>query len=564
MKKIKIFMAALTVFSLACGCTKDLDLSPKDTISDASFWASASDFQKAANALYSALPGFANFDTDADITFTYPNSASNSTLTTPDTDGSWSSPYTNIRNCNNLLEKADASTLGSSIQVYIAEAKFFRAFNYWLLYSRYGGVPLVTKVLDISSEELYGSRNTAKETVDFILQDLKNAAPDLPEEKDVPLANKGRITRGAANALMARIGLYEGTWRKFHNEGDEATYLDIAIEAANTVINSGQYSLFTAHGDDSYRLLFIDEGDDAPECILDRRYEREVQPHSFPTNNVQIGSSTNPTKLLADMYLCSDGLPVDKSPLFQGYEMRTSEYENRDPRMTQTILIPGSYIYQVLQQTEPMESWPFYPQRVYETGYMIYKYAPQNPNYLIPPFHAQQTYDHHIIRYAEVLLILAEATYEKNGSISDELLDRTVNLLRNRVGFTVYLSNAFVNANGLNMREELRRERTVELAIEGFRRDDLRRWKTAETELVKAIRGIKIVGTEWNQPIIVGVENKNPYLLPEWQDKTDAEGFIVCETATFRANFDPAKNYLMPIPAKQIQLNPNLQQNPKW
>jgi hypothetical protein len=114
------------------------------------------------------------------------------------------------------------------------------------------------------------------------------------------------------------------------------------------------------------------------------------------------------------------------------------------------------------------------------------------------------------------------------------------------------------------MREEIRRERTVELAAEGFRRDDLRRWKTAETELAKAVRGIKIVGTEWNEPIIVGLENKNPYLTPDWQSRVDAEGFIVCETAAFRSGFNPSKNYLMPIPAKQIQLNSNLQQNPGW
>jgi hypothetical protein len=440
--KIKMFLVALTVLSLT-GCTKDLDLSPKDTVSDASFWKSASDFQKAANALYAVLPGFSHFDTDADITFTYANSVSNSTLTAPDTDDNWENPYAQIRNCNNLLEKASASTLGSSIQVYIAEAKFFRAFNYWSLYRLYGGVPLATKVLDISSEELYGARNTAKETVDFILQDLRDAAPDLPEEKDVPTASKGRITRGAANALIARIALFEGTWRKFRDESDASAYLDMAVEVANTVINSGQYSLFTAQGADSYRLLFIDEGDDAPECILDRRYERYVQPHGFLMNE----GRPNPTKLMADMYLCSDGLPIDKSPLFQRYETRTSEYQNRDPRMTQTILIPGTAIYQSLISPEPVESWPFYPQRVFETGYMIYKYLAQNPDYMMPPNHSQQTFDHHIIRYAEILLIFAEATYEKNETVSDEILDKTVNLLRDRAGLTVHLSNAFVNAN---------------------------------------------------------------------------------------------------------------------
>jgi hypothetical protein len=114
------------------------------------------------------------------------------------------------------------------------------------------------------------------------------------------------------------------------------------------------------------------------------------------------------------------------------------------------------------------------------------------------------------------------------------------------------------------MREEIRRERTVELALEGFRWDDLRRWKTAETELKKPIRGIKIVGTEWAEPILINGEDRNPYKTQEWQVRTDAEGFIISEAASGRSTFNPEKNYLKPIPAKEIQLNPNLQQNPNW
>jgi hypothetical protein len=270
-----------------------------------------------------------------------------------------------------------------------------------------------------------------------------------------------------------------------------------------------------------------------------------------------------PTKQLADMYLCLDGLPVGQSPLFKGYQTLTSEFDNRDPRMPQTIMIPGTVCYAVLF-SEPLEHWPFNPDRVYTTGYIINKYVAQNPNYQMPPNHSQQTFDHHIIRYAEVLLIYAEALYEKNGSISDDDLNKTINLLRQRAGLTTPLTNAFVSANNLNMRDEIRRERTVELALEGFRWDDLRRWKTAETELTKAIRGIKIVGTGWAEPILVTGEDRNPYKTPEWQSRTDAEGFIISESVSGRSTFNPEKNYLKPIPAKEIQLNPNLQQNPNW
>jgi hypothetical protein len=562
MKKIfiKSLFAALLSICLT-GCTKDLDLSPLDSISDASFWKTPDDFRKAANALYAALPGFTTFDLDSDIAFNNPNSISNSTSTTPDTDGNWNSPYTRIRNCNNLLEKASASPIAADIKECVAEAKFFRAWNYWSLYRLYGGVPLVTKVLEINSEELYGTRNSARETVDFILQDLKDAIPDLPEESQVSTTDKGRITKGAANALRARIALYEGTWRKFRNDGEANSYLDIAVEAANTVIGSGQYSLFNSGSENNYFQIFDNEGDNSPECILDRRYEPLVSQHSFTRNH----NSCFPTKQLADMYLCTDGLPVDKSPLFRGYEQFTSEYENRDPRMAQTIMPPKTVAYSYLIPDVPIENWPFYPNNGTNWGYIFFKYYTQTPNAMIVPYLDQQGWDRHLIRYAEVLLIYAEAMFEKNGSISDDDLDKTVNLIRQRAGLSVPLTNAFVQANGLDMREEIRRERTVELALENFRWDDLRRWKTAEIELKKAVRGIKIVGTEWGtQPVIIEGVDHNSYPNPEWQNRTDAEGFIISESAEARSGFNPDKHYLRPIPAKEIQLNPNLQQNPGW
>lgn len=551
-------MALLVINTI--GCTKDLDLEPKDTMSDFSFWKTTADFQKAANTLYAALPGFSFFDLDADMAYNNPNTISNSTLSTPDTDNNWNNAYTRIRACNNLIDKVNNSSIAADLKVYLAEAKFFRAYNYWSLYRLYGGIPIVTKVLDINSPELYSARNSAKETVDFILQDLKEALPDLPEEKQVAITDKGRITRGAANALRARIALFEGTWRKFRNDPGANEYLDIAIEAAGTVINSGQYTLFTAQGAESYRKLFIDEGDNAPECILDRRYETLVNAQSFSRECQQLGYL--PTKQLADMYLCTDGLPVTKSPLFQGYKTRSSEFENRDPRMMQTIMIPGTVCYAIMFP-EPVAHWPFYPDRIYTTGYIMYKYISQNPDMQVAYIY-EHSFDHHIIRYAEVLLIYAEALFEKNGSISDDDLNKTINLLRQRAGLPTLLTNTFVSANGLDMREEIRRERTVELALEDFRRDDLRRWKTAETELKKAIRGIKIVGTEWTDPILISGEDRNPFKSPELQSRTDAEGFIVSEAASARSSFNPEKHYLRPIPAKEIQLNPNLQQNPNW
>ncbi|MDR0756703.1 MAG: RagB/SusD family nutrient uptake outer membrane protein [Tannerella sp.] len=538
---------------LLTGCSKDLDLTPRDTISDASFWKTANDYRLAANNLYLSLEGFGS-DTESDIAFNMPNSVSNGTYQPSETDGNWNDQYIYIRRCNNIIEKAATSPIAEEIKNYVAEALFFRAYNYWRLYRLFGGAPLVTKVLDIDSEELYGPRASRKDVVDFILKDLTEAASGLPESKSLSDADRGRITKGAATALKARVALFEGTWAKFRNDAGANAYLDMAIESASAVMNSGQYELYKGMGEESYRHLFIEAGDDCSEAILDRRYQIDISHHDYSFGIQQTGYL--PTKKLADMYLCSDGLPVTQSSLFQGYNTRTSEFQNRDPRMTMTFMTPGLMAYQPIHSGR-VENWPFYPQRNSNTGYIIYKYMSEDSVSMLT---RKQDFDNHIIRYAEILLVYAEAVFEKNGSISDADLDKSVNLIRQRVNMPG-LTNEFVAANGLNMQQELRRERTVELALEGFRWDDLRRWKTAETELKEDIKGIKIAGSEWTEPVIIEGSDRNPYADPAWQSKTDADGFIIAETGR---TFDPNRHYLRPLPTKEIAINPSLEQNPGW
>lgn len=550
------YMKAIIVgVLLLAGCKKGLDLVPLDTISDATFWKTPADFKLAANNLYLSLPDFKTdpvMDGNSDIEFSVPNTVSNGTYQVPIDDTRWSSPYTYIRRCNTIIEKASTSPIAADIKQFVAEAKFFRAYNYWELFRLYGGVPIITKALDIDSKELYDQRATRQETVDFILKDLTEAAADLPEQKSLAAADIGRSTKGAANALKARVALFEGTWGKFH--GGDNMYLTTAIEAAKAVMNSGQYALYSGNGEQSYRYLFIDQGENSSEGILDVRYKKDILDHLM-TYYIIIGDHL-PTKKLADMYLCDDGLPIAKSPLFQGYNTRISEFQNRDPRMTMTIVTPGKAIPQNLYP-KPEVSWPFYPQRNANTGYITYKYVSEDSL-----SNARGRYDFglRVIRYAEVLLTYAEAVFEKNEAISDEDLNKSINLIRARANMPP-LTNAFVAANGLDMREEIRRERTIEMALEGFRFDDLRRWKTAETELPQDIRGIKIVGTQWTDPIIQNGANRNPYAGASWQNNTDAGGFIIAEKGR---SFNTNKNYLMPLPSKEILINKDLQQNPNW
>ena len=184
------------------------------------------------------------------------------------------------------------------------------------------------------------------------------------------------------------------------------------------------------------------------------------------------------------------------------------------------------------------------------TGYMIRKFLDETDD----ATNKIAQYDFKEFRYAEFLLIFAEALYEKNGSITDADLDRKINVLRTRVNMPA-LTNAFVTAKGLNLLNEISRERTIELAFEGFSRDDLRRWKTAETELPQAIKGVKFVGTEY--------QTRYPDLTPGVDIQVDSDGFIVAEAASSRQFL--AKHYLDPLPLQQVQLSKGtLEQNTGW
>ena len=549
MKSILHKIKYLSLIIVLAGCKKDLDLAPKDQISDPSFWKRPSDFQLAANDFYFSLQGAHNYtENNSDIAFGQgPNSVSNGSYLVPGSSATWDNAYKYIRSTNYLLQKAEESKLGESINRWVGEALFFRAYQYWKLVKSFGGVPKIDKVLDVNSAELYSQRSTQAEIIDFILADLDAAVARLPKQSQLAAEEQGRVTQGAALALKARAALYQGTWAKYHSAGDPSKYLNAAIDASEKAVASNEYELYKGMGADSYKYLFILQGDDSKEVILARRYYANRATHNW-TRELWF-NYMYPTKNLADQYLATDGLPISQSPLFQGYNTLTSEFQNRDPRMAMTFIVPGSTIFfeqGILQPTFP----GFSGSNATQTGYMIRKFLDET----IDATQFRGEYDFKEFRYAEVLLNLAEALYEKNGSISDVDLNRTINVIRSRAGMPA-LTNAHVSTNGLNMRDEIRRERTVELAFEGFRRDDLKRWKTAETVMPQAIKGVKFVGTEY--------QTKYPNLQVGTDIIVDNNGFIIAEPAAARQF--AAKHYLDPLPLQQIQLSKGtLSQNPGW
>lgn len=569
----KLFVCMLTIVLLASSCSKDLDREPLDQLSEAAFFRNAEEFKLFVNQFYFELETFNLNDRQSDIIRGLaPNAVSNGTNVVPVVDGIWNDSYSTIFSTNFLLEKYDILEEDrEATAIYAAEAKFFRAYIYFRLLKRFGGVPLITQTLDTDSPELQAPRNTRQEVFAQIEQDLLEAISDLPLQSEIADSDLGRISKGAAQAFLARAYLFEGTWRKYKG-GDGSALIANAATHADAVISSNQYELFQddfGFGEEEFLHYFftLDNGiqqnpaniDKSAnnEFILAHKYDALLRRAPYIGRDWGAGQST-PTKALADMHLCRDGLPIDQSPLFGGRDLLASEFENRDLRMINFFQIPKQ------QYWNPSPAWgrdwsnPDDPDSGFiflsgsfgfgvatSTGYSNIKYEA----YGIP---LDNGIDYSVIRLAEVLLTYAEAVFERDGAITDADLNRSLNLVRQRAGLPA-LTNAFVGANNLDMLTEIRRERTVELAWEGFRFDDLRRWHTAHIELNKSVRGVKYLGTEFETD-----PDTSGQLL-----NFDAEGFIIAEDESTRL-FSENKNYLFPIPSGQILVNPNLEQNPGW
>lgn len=538
MKKYLFF--ALIILGVI-SCDDILDKSPKTEISPVNFWKTEADFKMAANALYNSISNNYGETIDLQADDYYGRSVNNvsaGTHTPSNTDGVWTTAYNTIRKANDIIENAEKSEVEVSIKErYVAEARFFRAYQHAILAKRFGDVPLVMKTLDITSEELYQEKTPRSSVIEKVIEDLQWAAGKLPKKQNLSSDDQGRITRGAAFALLSRIALYEGTWSKYHNKGNHASLLEIAKNASLTVINEKEFSLYP-----NFLDQFKEANEGNSETILRVFYKENITGVAPRTRGILLDANMSPTKSLADAFLCKDGLPIEYSDLFQGYSDIVSEFEDRDPRMLHTIYVPLT----------PFENnAPLVPELFRaRTGYW-----PKKPGDITALEKTFVYTDYIVMRYAEVLLNYAEATFELGNAISDADLDLSINELRKRVGMPS-LTNAFISDQklkgyNLNMLDEIRRERRVELAGEGHRYDDLIRWKNAEAVLPQTIKGTKFQ------------QEYYPNTIPGKDVLLDENGFIIVEKSDSRFFQDP-KNYLFPLPLRELSLNPNLKQNIGW
>lgn len=539
MKRIHIITLLFALFSAGfAGC--NLDRFPETAMAEKDFWnpQSEDEFKYAVNQLY-VLLGHRWGDTRADDLFrnNYPDDISAGTRKVPAKSDDWSNPYKMVFWANRIIEHApEHGTTASQIDRFVAEAYFFRAYAYYQLVCKFGGVPiLVNTAGDIDDSILYGPRASREEVMTRIYTDLNLAARELPLPSALADGEFGRISRTAAQAFKARAALYEGTRRKFHGEEQAEPHLKIAYEAADSVIQSGEHTLYTK-GTQPYKDLFEYTGEEASEHVLVKLYgyqETQLLTHNYP---YQIAVNYGVSRNFLNLYLNDTGLPFEDDPSLQ---LTYNDYfDGRDPRLAETALRRGVNTYQF---------GPFVPYAQSRTGFGIRKYV-RNDGMTDQP----STLDYPLLRYAEVLLTYAEARFEHDGIISDEDLNRTVNALRDRVGMA-HLTNEFVTSNHLDMRTELRRERSVELALEGLRYDDLIRWKEAEIRLPQDVLGARVIAGEWG--------SVSPGSL---EDKLTAQNVLIVEEGTSRF-FDPKKDYLYPIPSNDIaQSRGNVEQNPNW
>ena len=550
-KLIRLFIYILAITLITSGCKK-IDRLPETNFNDGGFWNTETDLIYASNRLYQELDGDWIDNRADDAVNQTTNEVSTGNRSIPNQSGDWNDRYDEIFTANNIIEKAPRAKVADAIKNrYIAEARFFRAYAYFKLVKLYGDVPLVLHTLDVTSPDLYMGRTSRIDVVQAIYNDLDYAAQWLPKRADLPAAQYGRVTKSSAWALKARVGLYEGTRAKFHNTTaiNWQNHLTLAIAAAQSVMGEG-HTLYANYGN-----LFnqTGEGPTNTENIL-------VKIYGVSNANVIVAHNNSrdlengrmaPTRNLIRQYLYSDGLPafnVDNTPsttvssffVAEGSETSYNTIlNNRDPRVAFTFFRTPEVAYQGpwIPKTSLGSRTAFAPKK----GFSV---VDQTIN-------GAATTDRILIRYAEVLLIYAEAKYELNGSISDADLNLSVNALRTRVGFAPKLTNAFVTTNNLNMRDEIRRERTVELALEGFRYDDLIRWKLAEVLLPKDILGAKFIAAEW-----VGTNGSSLNL--------NADQVLVTEPASTR-HFRADRDYLYPIPVHEISTSGgSVMQNPNW
>lgn len=536
--KLFVFLAITAAFA-SC---KKLDLAPVDRFTELNFWQSSENVNNSLNniymSIYSSQPVFYN-EALSDNAFTklginagQPDAiaSGNFTSSLPRFQNEWAGYYAGIKSCNIFLGNIDRNqTLTDAIKTRMkAEVTFIRAMHHFNLMKWWGDIPLLKQ--DISPDEAKSiARSPKAEVLAFIIEQLDAAAAVLPANTQYADADNGRITKGAALALKARVLLYEGNRM--------ADVVSVCEQLINNQAQNGTYNLVPSYSD-----LFSNNTVNRKnnETVLALQYVPSLRTWGdyidfAPISAGARSNNLSPTQELVNSYIMLNGKTISQAG--SGYD-ENDPYSNRDPRLTATVVY-HNYKWQnpdgslqtiyIKPGTGPagQTANEYSPAgQGTATGYYWRKYW--DPKSTAPGFSSGLNI--YLIRYAEVLLMYAEAKHSL-GQMTEEIWNKTIKAIRERAGFT---DPGAVNYPGnTGMTDIIRNERRAEFAMEGLRIDDIRRWRIAETVLNGWAHGAK------------------------YGDPATDNGYLRVQLR----QFDPQKHYLWPVPPSERALNTNLSQN---
>ena len=601
MKRFLILLAFAAVGFTACDF---LDREPLSEMTEDIYFKTAEDLQLFTNPLYNNMLDKESFNHQSDhyIKLSLSNVLHGGTYrVVPESGGGWT--WTNLRRMNTLLARLDECEDEKARTEYEALTRFFRAFFYYEKVKRFGDVPWIDEELGSDSEKLYAPRDSRELIMQHMLEDIDFAIENLPSA-----VTTFRVNKYAALALKAQFCLYEGTFRKYHQlviTPEEAGveyvnsnefYIREAAEAAEQIMTDGKYKLFsTGNPSEDYRTLFAQEDASKDEYILAIHfsYAAAIFNNSTAMALLPAQGRLAATRKFVNTYLNADGSRFTDNPAHETMQYY-DEFQNRDPRLAQTLRAPGYRRINGTRDLAPDLSCS-------ATGYHIAKWTmAADANGGDSDRADRATNDVPVYRYAEVLLNYAEAKAEL-GELGQPEIDKSINLLRARVGMapmnvnvtadpyltnpkTGYQNEELLKHTNLALILEVRRERGIELAQEGdFRWDDLMRWKEGKM-IEQNMYGLYFPGEgeydlDQNGTIDLSLytttkpkyDSKNPKYADAVILKIGDEILLSEGTSGYvdpqqksQHIFNEDRDYYYPIPSDERSLNKNLTQNPGW
>lgn len=592
MKKLKyIFLLALIgVFA----CEDDfLEVVPETSIGTENFFNTEEDLQIYINSLYN-FPGVGNYNADRatdNATTTGNTELKTMMVSTPSSTtitGGWN--WGTLRSINLFLENFDRADISTEkLNHFEGLARFFRAQFYMGMVKRYSDVPYYDFVIDTDdTEALTRARDPRTVVVDKIFDDYQFAADNVFENQP-----SGAVNQWVVKAFMARAALYEGTYRKYHDElgisASAGVYLSLARDLSKDIIDNGPFSIHnTGNVNEDYASLFTNSDLEGNSEVIFSVYSEDQVRNSGWSETIFGNYEVSPTKDLLQSYLMADGSFYSAQAGYETFSF-VDEFQNRDPRLSQTYAFPGFILVNTRTYSQ---GGGLYVQQLAKnfSGYHQIKGFMN-----ITDQATINSLDFPVIRLAEMLLTYAEARAEL-GELTQSDLDQTINLLRDRVGMPnmtlavtadPYQQSKYPGVSPVLL--EIRRERRVELALEGYRYDDLMRWKAGKL-LEEEPQGIyfddlgkhDLTGDGIEDVVLLGAAES----VPEPKEENSlgetliyyragnvgesvgvflsngTSGHIV--TVNERGTFEDPKYYYRPVPASQVALNSNLTQIFGW